>query len=102
LLLEEEGIISAWLRLLPGRTGRFSLIAQSARFSTDELVQSALAQLGAGRRLLCLVPEYNGGWAACLERLGFQPAAEYTCYAQRLVKPVEELAQETAGQAIPV
>jgi len=102
LLLEEEGIISAWLRLLPGQTGRFSLIAQSARFTTDELVLSALSQLNTSRRLFSLVPEFNGGWAACLERLGFKPTAAYTCYAQRLVKPVEELAQETAGQAIPV
>jgi len=102
LLLEEDGIISAWLRLLPGQTGRFSLIAQSTRFSTDDVAQSALSHLNASRAVLCLVPEYNGAWAACLERLGFQPVSAYTCYAQRLVKPAEELAQETAGQAIPV
>jgi hypothetical protein len=102
LLVEEDGIISVWLQLMTGQTGRFSLLAQSTRFTADMLVQSALAHLNASRRLLCLVPEYNGGWAGCLERLGFQPAAAYTCYAQRLVKPVGELAQETAGQAIPV
>jgi len=102
LLLEEDGIISAWLRILRGQTGRFSLIAQSTRFTVDELVRSALSHLNASRRVLSLVPEYNGTWAASLERLGFQPVAGYTCYAQRLVKPAGELAHETAGQAIPV
>ena len=102
LLVEEEGIISVWLRLMTGQTGRFSILAQSSRFSIAEILQSALSQLNASRRVLCLVPEYNGAWAASLERLGFERLASYTCYAQRLVKPVGELAQETAGQAIPV
>jgi hypothetical protein len=102
LLLEEDGIISAWIRFLPGQTGRFSVIAQSTHFTTDEVARSALSHLSASRRVLCLVPEYNGGWAARLEQLGFQSVAAYTCYAQRLVKPVEELAKETASQAIPV
>src|SRR6266545_3603755 len=35
LLLEEDGIITAWLRLLPAQTGRFALIAQSTRVSMD-------------------------------------------------------------------
>ena len=100
--MEEDGIISAWLRILRGQTGRFSLIAQSTRFTVDELVRSALSHLNASRRVLSLVPEYNDTWAASLERLGFQPVAGYTCYAQRLVKPAGELAHETAGQAIPV
>jgi hypothetical protein len=102
LLLEEDGIITAWLRFLPGQTGRFSLIAQSQRFKLDALVERALAQLGGGRRVLCLLPEYNGAWAGCLEALGFESVATYTCYAQRLVKPVEELAQEPASRPVPV
>ncbi len=102
LLVEEDGIISVWLRLMTGHTGRFSLIAQSTRFSTEEVLQGAFSHLNASRQVLCLVPEYNGAWTASLERLGFDRLASYTCYAQRLVKPVEELAKETAGQAIPV
>jgi len=102
LLLEEDGIISAWLRVLRGQTGRFYLLAQSQRFDLQEVVQAALSRLHTSRRVLCLVPEYNGAWAACLERLGFAPVAAYACYAQRLVKPAAELAQETASQAIPV
>jgi hypothetical protein len=102
LLLEEDGIISAWLRVLTGQTGRFSLIAQSTRYDLQELVLAALSRLHASRNVLCLVPEYSSGWAASLQRLGFEPVAEYTSYAKRLVKPAEELAQEAAGQAIPV
>jgi len=102
LLVEEDGIISVWLRLMTGQTGRFSLIAQSTRFSTEEVLQGAFSHLNASRQVLCLVPEYSGAWTASLERLGFDRLASYTCYAQRLVKPVEELAKETAGQAIPV
>jgi hypothetical protein len=102
LLLEEDGIITAWLRLLPGQTGRFHLIAQSQRFNLHELVHAALSRLHTSRRVLCLVPEYCAGWAACLERLGFQPAAWYSSYAQRLVKPAGELAKEAASHAIPV
>ena len=102
LLLEEDGIISAWVRVLSGQTGRFSLIAQSTRYDLQELVLAALSRLHASRDVLCLVPEYSSGWAASLQRLGFQPVADYTSYAKRLVKPAEELAQEAAGQAIPV
>jgi hypothetical protein len=102
LLLEEDGIITAWLRVLTGQTGRFSLIAQSQRYGLQETAIAALSRLHASRNVLCLVPEYSSGWAACLERLGFQPVADYTSYAKRLVKPAEELAQEHAGQAIPV
>jgi hypothetical protein len=102
LLLEEDGIISAWLRVLTGQTGRFSLIAQSTRYDLQELVLAALSRLHASRNVLCLVPEHSSSWAASLQRLGFQPVAEYTSYAKRLVKPAEELAQEHAGQAIPV
>jgi hypothetical protein len=102
LLLEEDGIISGWVRVLTGQTGRFSLIAQSTRYDLQELVLAALSRLHASRDVLCLVPEYSSGWAAGLQRLGFQPVADYTSYAKRLVKPAEELAQEAAGQAIPV
>jgi hypothetical protein len=102
LLLEEDGIISAWLRVLTGQTGRFSLIAQSTRYGLQELVLAALSRLHASRDVLCLVPEYSSGWAVSLQRLGFERVADYTSYAKRLVKPAEELAQEAAGQAIPV
>lgn len=102
LVLEEDGIISAWLRVMPGQTGRFSLIAQGQRYGLQEMVLASLSRLHASRNVLCLVPEYNSGCAASLERVGFQPVADYTSYAKRLVKPVEELAQEHAGQAIPV
>jgi hypothetical protein len=102
LLLEEDGIITAWLRFMTGQTGRFSLIAQSLHFTPDALVENALTNLSGSHRVLCLVPEYNGSWAASLQARAFQPVASYTCYAQRLVKPAEELAQEPASRAVPV
>jgi hypothetical protein len=102
LLLEEDGIITAWLRVLTGQTGRFSLIAQSQRYGLQETALAAISRLHASRSVLCLVPEYAGALAACLERVGFRAVADYTSYAKRLVKPAEELAQEHAGQAIPV
>ena len=102
LLLEEDGIITAWLRVMPGNAGRFSLITQTERFDLQEIVQAALSRLHQSRGVLCLVPDYNERLAAVLESLGFQVVAAYTPYARRLVKPAEELAQEPASQAIPV
>ncbi len=102
LLLEEDGIISAWLRVMTGNTGRFSLITQSERFNIEEAVQVGLSRLHQSQHVLCLVPDYNVGLAGCLERLGFEAIACYTPHARRLVKPVEEMAQEHASQAVPV
>ena len=102
LLLEEDGIITAWLRVQTGQTGRFYLLNQSDRFGLQEVLQAAFSRLHSSRRVLCLVPEHDGALAVCLERLGFHPVAGYNAYAQRLVKPVGELAQESTSQAIPV
>ena len=102
LVLEEDGIITAWLRVVSGQTGRFALIARSERWSVQEVVQAALARLQKSRRVLCLVPDYDGGLASSLGSLGFEPVAAYATYARRLVKPVEELVAETSGRAVPV
>ena len=102
LVLEEDGIITAWLRVLTGQTGRFSVMARSEVFNMQEIVQAALARLQKNKGVLCLVPQYDEGLARCLERLGFEAVAGYSAYARRLIKPIEELATETAGQAVPV
>ena len=102
LVLEEDGIITAWLRVLSGQTGRFSLLARSEVFNTQEIVQAALARLQKSKGVLCLVPKHDDRLALCLERLGFSAVSGYAMYARRLVKPVEELVSETAGQAVPV
>ena len=102
LVLEEDGIITAWLRVLPGQTGRLSLIARSEASNAQEIVQAALARLQKSKEVLCLVPHYDEGLARCLEQLGFEAVGGYAAYARRLVKPVEELVTETAGQAVPV
>jgi hypothetical protein len=102
LVLEEDGIITAWLRIQTGQTGRLALVARSERWATQEVVQAALARLHKSKHLLCLVPDHDGPLASCLGRLGFEPVSSYAHYARRLVKPVEELVAETAGQAVPV
>jgi hypothetical protein len=101
-VLEEDGIITAWLRVVPGQTGRFALIARSERWSTHEVVQAALSRLPKSKSVLCLVPDYDSGLASSLGSLGFEPVGGYATFARRLVKPVEELVAETSGRAVPV
>jgi hypothetical protein len=102
LVVEEDGIITAWLRVLSGQTGRFSVIARSDTFGTQEIVQSALARLHKSKNVLCLAPQHDGSLGASLQRLGFEAIADYAMYARRLLKPIGELAAETSGQAVPV
>lgn len=102
MVLEEDGIITAWLRVQVGQTGRMSLIARSERFAVQAVVEAALSRLHKSKSVLCLVPEYDASMTSCLERLGFEAIAQYATYARRLVKPVEELVAETTGQAVPV
>ena len=73
LVLEEDGIITAWLRVLPGQTGRFSLIARSEAFSVEEVVQAPLCRgLQKSKAVLCLVPITTTASLRCLEQPGFR------------------------------
>ncbi len=102
LLLEEDGVIAAWLRLAPGAVGRFSILAGSGRFNIDDLVQVACARLAQSTRLLCLARDDNPSLAHSLQHFGFEPTGNYSALAKRLVKPIEELAPEGASTAVPV
>ncbi len=102
LVLEEDGLISAWLRLLPGRPGRLALIAQPPAGDHKAIVQAAAARLPGSHPLLCLVPDFDTALERALRRLGFGGAGRYVTLAKRLVKPAQELAPERVGTAVPV
>ncbi|MDO8616991.1 MAG: hypothetical protein Q7T33_14880 [Dehalococcoidia bacterium] len=102
LLLEADGVIDAWLRLLPGQTGRFQVLSQHGYDDIDDLLAAALARLSQSASVFSLIPHYNGAATAALSRHGFEPAGDYVMLAKRLAKPAEEVVQETAGKAIPV
>jgi hypothetical protein len=93
LLVDDNGIVNGWVRVMPRDVGRLSALAERGPY--DTLVAAGLEAM-AGRDVLCLVPEYNVELAGALERLGFEAQAEYWALAKRLAKPVEELATETA------
>ena len=101
-LLEEDGIVSAYLRAVPGTTGRFGVLADTNRGSLDAIVRFALGRLRRSERMLCLVPDYDTALANALEDLGFEAAGRYTVMAKRLTRPVAEVAQESAKEALTV
>jgi hypothetical protein len=52
------------------------------------------------RDVLCLAPDYNAGLASALGRFGFEAEGRYMAFAKRLNRPVEEMAPESAGEAV--
>lgn len=103
LVLEEDGVITAWLKVGGGGEGRFRLLAHpQCAYDATALVGAALARLADNKPLLCLLPLYADEFAPALRRLGFRQASEYVLLAKRLVEATEELAPEKVGQAVPV
>ena len=102
LLLEEEGIITGWLRLLRGSEGRFSLLVHPQRRDADAFLQTALARLKGSQSVLCLVPSQGESLSRQLRELGFSPRGDYVVMAKRLAKHAQELAAETVGTAVTV
>jgi len=99
LLLEEDGTIGGWVRVMAGGVGRIAALADGVAY--DGLLSAGLDLL-QDRDVYCQVPDYNAALASALERLAFAPAASYLSLARRLTKPVEELARETTSEAVPV
>lgn len=99
MLVEQDGLVTGWLRLLAGGVGRLAAMQQDGNY--DDLLDGGLDIL-QDREVFCLAPDYNGGLAASLERHAFEPAGEYICMAKRLTKPVEELKPEHQSKAVPV
>jgi hypothetical protein len=99
LLVEEDGVITSWVRVMAGDVGRIYLQAESS--PCDDLLASGLDLL-QDRDVYCLVPDYHPQLASALERFAFEPVADYLAFAKRLTRPVEELAPENTSEAVPV
>ncbi len=102
LVLEEDGIISGYLRLLRGNEGRFSMSIHPQRRDAEAFLHTALARLSGSQSVLCLAPSQGDSLSQQLIRLGFSPREDYVAMAKRLAKHAEELAAETVGTAVTV
>ncbi|MEE8347367.1 MAG: hypothetical protein V3S20_08475 [Dehalococcoidia bacterium] len=100
LVLEEDGIITGWLRLLAGNEGRFSILVHPERRDANAFLQSALARLRGSRSVLCLIPSHGDSLSRQLRRLAFNTVEDYVAMAKRLAKHTGELAAETEGAAV--
>ena len=100
LVLEEDGIITGWLRVLAGNEGRFSMLVHPKRRDAGAVLQAALARLRGSRSVLCLIPSHGDSLSRQLRRLAFHPVEDYVAMAKWLAKHSEELAPETRGAAV--
>jgi len=98
LVVEEDGAIGAWTRVVLGQVNRLAALSASGY---DDIVSAAL-QLVGEREAHCLAPRHAPGLVSALDRLGFQPSGEFCAMAKRLAKPAEELTPESAKEAITV
>ncbi len=100
LVLEEDGIITAWLRLLRGNQGRFAILVHPQRRDADAFLHTALARLKGSETILCLASTKGDSLSGHLRKLGFSPAGDYTSMAKRLAQHVGELAPKTIGTTV--
>ncbi len=98
-VLEEDGVISGWVRTMSGSLGRISVLAERGPY--DGLLAAGLEAM-RDRDAICLAPDYNAELTSALERAAFEPVARYLSLAKRLTKPVEQTAMETTSEAVPV
>ena len=103
LVLQKDDRLAAWLRLARhDRAGCFALLAGRRQDAPlDNLLATALHRLHDRRPIFCHVPEYQRTLAARLADIGFQPVAEYALLANRLVRPIEEVAPVPAAAHQP-
>jgi hypothetical protein len=102
LVLEDDGIISGYLRLLRGNEGRFSMLIHPQRHDAEAFVETALARLSGSQSMLCLAPSRSDSLSRQLTRRGFSPKEDYVAMAKRLAQHAEDLAAETVGTAVTV
>jgi hypothetical protein len=102
LLLEEEGIITGWLRLMHGNDNRFSMMIHPQRRDAEAFLETALARLKEPRPTLCLAPSRGDSLSRLLRARGFVPVEDYVMMAKRTARLSEELAAETVGTAVTV
>jgi hypothetical protein len=98
LVLEQDGVIDGWARVVPGNVVRLGVITNQGY---DDIIAAALQTAGE-REVFCLAPDHAPGLVSALDRGGFAPLGEFTVLAKRLAKPVNELAHEAAKEALPV
>ena len=99
LLLEEDGLITGSVRVMPGNNGRIHVLAERPPY--DSLLGAGLDVL-QDRDVFCLAPDYNVELASALDRFFFEPVASYLSLAKRLTKPVEQPARETVTERVPM
>ena len=93
-VMEDAGRLAGWIRLAgDGDLGRFDLLGRSE--ALDDLIDAALQKLSNRERVHALVPEYQEGVTARLERLGFEEGQAYAVLSRRTVRPVK------AAQKVP-
>ncbi len=97
LVVEEDGVISAWSRVVLGQVNRLAALSDKGY---DDIVSAALQLIGE-REAHCLAPRHAPGLVSALDRLGFQPAGEFCAMAKRLAKPAAELTPKRTEEAIP-
>ena len=100
LVLDDGGIIGGWVRAHAGQVGRIHVLGLDSSAPYQEMARAALS-LVKNRPVFCLAPDHNGGLAAALRSLEFEPVGTYTAMAKRLARPVGELVREKAGTAVP-
>jgi hypothetical protein len=94
-VLDDGERISGWLRVAgDGDIGRFDLHAFPN--ALDPLLEGALAKVANRERAVTIVPEYQVELMSRLERLGFEPADEYTVLSRRTVRPIKAAAKVPA------
>ncbi len=102
LVLEENGVIEAWVRLARGPVARFAALVSPGCRGVEGVLDAALERLAGAKRLQAIVPCYSMAVARTLRDRGFQEAGRYVHLAKRLVRPVPEVAGEPASKTVPV
>ena len=102
LVLEEDGIITGWLRLLRGSESRFSMLIHPQRRDAKAFLETALVRLRGSRPILCLAPSRGDSLSRLLRALALSPVEDYVVMAKRTARLTQELAAETVGTAVTV
>lgn len=101
LVLEEDGIITGWLRVLRENGGRFSIMVHPDRREVDAFLETALARLQDSSPVFYLAPAWDP-LAQRLQQWGFSPVEDYVVMAKRTTRHAEEPAAETVSTAVTV
>ncbi|HET9476197.1 MAG TPA: hypothetical protein VFP63_01775 [Dehalococcoidia bacterium] len=99
-VLDEDGAITGWLRLLPGAVGRLAVLGVASHI--EDLLRAGLSQMTGDGPVLVLAADHETGLHRALQDLGFEAEGEYVLMAKRLVILERELVPETTGTAVPV